>query len=35
MGAPLRFAESQGLEAAMWVLLAGPLALLIGLPRRG
>lgn len=27
-------AQSQGLEAAMWCLLAGPIALLIGLPSR-
>jgi len=27
-------AESAGLEAAMWLLLAGPVALLIGIPRR-
>jgi MFS transporter, FSR family, fosmidomycin resistance protein len=28
-------AERFGLEATMWLLLAGPLALLVGLPRRG
>jgi len=28
-------AETAGLHAAMWVLLAAPLALLVGLPRRG
>lgn len=28
------FAQAYGLGAAMWLLLAGPLALLIGLPRR-
>jgi FSR family fosmidomycin resistance protein-like MFS transporter len=27
-------AERYGLEATMWLLLAGPLALLVGLPRR-
>ena len=27
-------AEAAGLRAAMWVLLAAPLALLVGLPRR-
>jgi FSR family fosmidomycin resistance protein-like MFS transporter len=28
-------AEHFGLRAALWLLLAGPLALLVGLPRRG
>jgi FSR family fosmidomycin resistance protein-like MFS transporter len=28
-------AQAAGLGAAMWVLLAGPIALLIGIPRRG
>ncbi len=27
-------AQARGLEAAMWLFLAGPLALLVGLPRR-
>ena len=27
-------AERLGLETAMWLMLAGPLALLIGLPRK-
>ena len=29
------FAERYGLEATMWVLLAAPIALFVGLPRRG
>jgi len=28
------FAQAYGLGAAMWLLLAGPIALLLGLPRR-
>jgi FSR family fosmidomycin resistance protein-like MFS transporter len=28
-------AEAAGLRAAMWVLAAAPLALLVGIPRRG
>jgi FSR family fosmidomycin resistance protein-like MFS transporter len=28
-------AERFGLGAAMWLLLAGPIALIIGLPRNG